>query len=72
MDKDLRIIELEREITDTRNAAVRMMLGMADGIAPSAEGKADLAAGFREAAEAAGDPATARLALLVAMALERL
>jgi len=72
MDKDLRIIELEREAADTRRAAVSIIMGMADGIAPTAEGRADLAKGFREAAaETDADPATARLALLVAMALER-
>lgn len=69
MDKELRIIELEREINDTRKAAVHMILGMAQAIAPSAEGRADLAVGFREAAEACDDPVTARLARLVALAL---
>ncbi|WP_283177883.1 hypothetical protein [Gemmobacter sp. 24YEA27] len=72
MDKDLRIIELERELADTRRAAVSIIMGMAEGIAPSAEGRAELAKGFREAADdPAADPATARLALLVAMELER-
>lgn len=69
MDHELRIIELEREAVDTRNAAVSMILSMAEAIAPSPEGRAELAAGFREAAEAATDPATARLARLVALAL---
>lgn len=72
MDYELRIIELERELADTRRAAVSIIMGMAEGITSATEGRADLAQGFREAAaEADADPATARLALLVAMALER-
>ena len=72
MDKDLRIIELEREAADIRRAAVSIIMGMAEGIAPTAEGRADLAKGFREAAaDPNAAPATSQLALLVAMALER-
>lgn len=63
-----RIKALEFELHQTRTAAVHMMLGMADAIATSKEGRAELAKGFEDAAVVA-DPVTARLARLVAAAL---
>lgn len=63
-----RIIELERELIETRNAAVTMILGMAKGISSTQASCDELAAGFEDAAKEADGP-TRRLATLVALAL---
>lgn len=71
MSPEERIIALERELYDTRRAAVTVILGMADAIAQTPEGREDLARGFDDAAKDAtiADPVLARLARLVAGAL---
>lgn len=65
-----RIAALERELSDTRHAAVAMMLGMARGMVSTPEGREELARGFDEAAVGA-DPVTAKLARAVADAIRR-
>lgn len=70
MKPEEQIIRLERELIDTRNAAVAMIVGVAEGIATTPWGRAELADSF-EAAAAEGDAVTRRLATLVAMALRR-
>lgn len=68
-DKD-RIIALERELDDTRLAAVRLILGMCRAIATTPEGREERARSFEEAA-AQADPLMARMARLVAAELRR-
>lgn len=68
MAKEEDLIRLERELVDTRNAAVAMILGMAEGIVSSPAGREELASGFEAAAKDA-DQATKRLATLVSLAL---
>lgn len=63
-----RIRALERELHQTRMAAVHMLMGVSDAIASTPDGREDLARGFEEAA-AQADAVTARLARLVAQAL---
>ena len=65
-----RIIALERELEDTRLAAVRVVLGMVDAIANTPEQREELAQGFAWAA-AESDPATAQLSWLMAEAIRR-
>ena len=65
-----RVLELERELIATRNAAVALILGMAGAIVRSPQGRVELAVTFDEAAKD-GDPATERLSKLVAAALRR-
>lgn len=65
-----RIIALERELADTRRAAVLMMLGMAEAIAQTPEGREELAQAF-DAAATDDETVTARLARLVAAAIRR-
>lgn len=71
MDQNAYIMKLERELAETRNAAVTLIVGMAQAIAPTQEGRAELAAGFREAADASQDTSLTRLARIVAGVLER-
>lgn len=63
-----RIVALERELDDTRRAAVHIVLGMVDAIAKTREAREELAQGFAWAATDT-DPVTARLALLLAAAI---
>lgn len=65
-----RILELERELIATRNAAVALILGMAGAIVRTPQGREELAVTFDEAAKD-GDSATERLSKLVAAALRR-
>lgn len=62
---DLALDALRRELADTQRAAISMLLGMAEAIASTPEGREDLARGFEDAA-AGADPVTARLARQVA------
>ena len=68
MTPEERIIALETELIDTRKAAVAMLLGMAEGMVKTPEGREELAVAFEEAAKDA-DAITARLARLVATAI---
>ena len=68
MTAEYRLIQLERELIETRNAAVAMVVGMAKGITSSPEGREELAASF-DAVAAEADQVTRRLATLVALAL---
>lgn len=45
-----RTVQLETELHDLREAALSIIVGMADAIAKSPEGKRDLADGFEDAA----------------------
>lgn len=66
-DADL-IIALERELDDTRRAAVHIVLLMVDAVAKTPEKRDELARGFALAATDS-DPVTARLARLIAAAV---
>lgn len=70
MTPEERIIQLERELIETRNAAAALILGVAEGITSTPWGREELAASF-EAAASDADEATRRLARLVASALRR-
>lgn len=70
MDDKQRIIALERELAETRRAAVMMMVGVLEVITESPEGRERLARGFEDAAEVS-DPVAARLARLIALALRK-
>lgn len=65
-----RLAALRLELIATEQAAVSMMLGMAEAVATTPEGREELARGFEEAAETA-DPVTVRLARRVAEAIRR-
>lgn len=65
-----RIAALERELSDTRQAAVEIIVAMARGIASSPAGRAELAADF-EAMAAESGGAAAGLARAVAEAVRR-
>ncbi|MDB6454734.1 hypothetical protein [Falsirhodobacter sp. 20TX0035] len=65
-----RIEQLERDLNETLEAALTIIVGMADAIAPSAEAKEDLARGFAAAAEGQ-DGAIPRLSRAVADLLIR-
>ncbi|WP_435170773.1 hypothetical protein [Falsirhodobacter sp. 1013] len=65
-----RIEQLERELDETLDAALTIIVGMADAIAPTAESKRELANGFAEAAESV-DGAIPRLSRAVADLLLR-
>lgn len=68
MPEQQRIIELERELIETRRAAVSIVVGMCGTQGP--EGRRMLAEGLdREASEC--DAAQARLSRLIAAALRR-
>lgn len=68
MTPEERIIALEQELIDTRKAAVAMLLGMAEGMVKTPEGRKELAQAFEDAARDT-DAITARLARLVATAI---
>ena len=70
MSPEERIIALERELDDTRLAAVRLILGIVRAIATTPVGRQEMARGFDEAA-AEADPLMARMARLVATELRR-
>ena len=70
MTAEERIIALERELDDTRLAAVRLILGIVRTIATTPVGRQEMARGFDEAASEA-DPLMARMARLVAAELRR-
>lgn len=61
---------LERELEETRQAAVEMMLGMLDVVARTPDEREAVARGFERAA-AAVDPQSARFARLMAAAIRR-
>lgn len=70
MKPDDRIKLLEQEVFQTKRAAVTMILGMADAIANTPEGRDEIARGFEDAAQHPdADPAMVRLSRLVATAL---
>lgn len=66
-----RITALERELSDTRQAAVEIIVAMARGIASSPEGRAELAADFEAMADESEGAAAAGLARAVADAIRR-
>ena len=66
-----RITELERELAETRRAAMTMILGMAEAIVRSPEGREELAASFEEAAAEMDTEAAAKMARQVAVAVRR-
>ena len=65
-----RIIALERELDDTRRAAVHLVLVMVDAVAKTPESRDQLAQGFALAATDS-DPVTSRLARLMAAAVRQ-
>jgi hypothetical protein len=69
-DQD-RIIALEREVIDTRNAAVGLIAGWLDANHPTPSAKRDAAQWF-DSMTSGADVETARLARLVAGALRRM
>lgn len=70
MNAEERLIAMERELADTRRAAVGLVLGMVDAIARTPFEREEFARTFEEAATSA-DEVTARLACLVAGAVRR-
>ncbi|MDH2328448.1 hypothetical protein QCN27_16465 [Cereibacter sp. SYSU M97828] len=68
MPEDQRIIELERELIETRRAAVSIVAGLTEAQSPA--GRLQIADGLDRAA-CEGDAARARLARLIAAALRR-
>ncbi len=68
MTPEERIVHLERQMIETRRAAIAIIMGMAEGVAPTPEGREKLAQGFDEAAEGS-EGEIARLARLAAGAL---
>ncbi|MDH2329038.1 hypothetical protein QCN27_19505 [Cereibacter sp. SYSU M97828] len=70
MAEEDRTSALEDELLQTKRAAITMILSMAEAIANTPEGRAELAKGFEAAAEQSdADPAMVRLSKLVAAAL---
>lgn len=69
MDSQLRVIEIERELCDTRRAALGLILGLTDALLPNHQGCEELIALFQDASVNAEDEATRSLADLVAKAL---
>ena len=65
-----RIVALERELEDTRRAAVEIVLGMVDCVARTAAQREELALGFARATTGT-DPLTARLAWVMVEAIRR-
>lgn len=70
MKLEERIAALEQELTDTRLGAALMMLDLIDALAKTPEEREEIAQTFDAAAERS-NPATARLARLVAGAIRR-
>lgn len=70
MSKPEDIARLKREAKEIRVAAIAIILGMADAIAPTPQGKRELAEGFQAAADMSDD-AVAKLSRLVAAALRK-
>lgn len=70
MNAEERLIAMDRELADTRRAAVGLVLGMVDAIARTPFEREEFARTFEEAATSA-DEVTARLACLVAGAVRR-
>lgn len=68
MSEEDQIAELKRQLADTRNSAVHLLMGMADAVATTPEGREDLARGFDEIVEQS-DEETAYLAKKVAAEL---
>lgn len=62
---------LERELAETRRAAMTMILGMAEAIVRSPEGREELAASFEEAAAEMDTEVAAKMARQVAAAIRR-
>lgn len=46
-----RVAELELQLTEVRQAALSMVVGMADAVTSSPKGRADLAQGFEDVAK---------------------
>ena len=65
-----RIVALERELEDTRRAAVKIVLDMVDSVARTPDQREELARGFAQAATG-NDPIMARLAWVMAEAVRR-
>ena len=65
-----RIVALERELEDTRRAAVQLVLGMVNAVAKTPEQREELAQGVTLAATES-DPETARLAWVTVEAIRR-
>lgn len=69
MSPEERIVALERELNDTRLAAMRLMLSIAGSFNQTPEQRQDL--GMRLAAHASGNPVAEKLVWPVAEALHR-
>lgn len=70
MTPEERIVSLERELAETRRAAVDLVAGLVSGLAPTPEGREEIAASFdAEAIEQPAGAEMAHLARLVAAAL---
>lgn len=70
MAREDRMSVLEEELLQTKRAALTMIMSMADAIANTPEGRAELARGFEAAAEhPEADAAMVRLPKRVAAAL---
>ena len=65
-----RIVALERELEDTRRAAVTVVLAMVDSVARTPDQREELAQGFAQVATGK-DPIMARLAWVMAEAVRR-
>lgn len=70
MSSEERIVELEREVIETRRAAVSLIVTLVDLLAVSEKARSKVLASLDEAA-AYGAPSTSRLAKLVAEMLKR-
>ncbi|GGG77724.1 hypothetical protein GCM10011415_28310 [Salipiger pallidus] len=68
--EDPRVIQLERELAATRNAAVRMMVGLVSGLISDSAAREEIAQSFIEDARGANEE-TQRLARLVAAELAK-
>ena len=72
MTPDEQIVQLERELMQTRTAAVSLITGLANGFARTDRSRQDIARMFHSVAnDQETDEVTARLARLAAEAIER-
>ena len=65
-----RIVALERELEDTRRAAVKIVLAMVDSVGQTPDQREELARGFAQVVTG-NDPIMARLAWVMAQAIRR-
>jgi len=70
MNSEERLVAMERELADTRRAAVGLLLGMVDAITHTPLEREEFARALDDAATDA-EPVTARLVRLVAGAIRR-